>query len=247
MRLTEHVWLVGSGAMGFSITESHDCHVYLVSDGSEAVLIDTGAGVEPDAVLSQIARCEVPASAIHSIVLTHAHADHAGGAAALSSAIDARVCASPQVAEILRAGDAEQSSYLTMKAPGGYPEDYEYASCAVDLELSADEVLTVRQLELQVIASPGHSTGHLAYLLRRPDGIDLFCGDAAFALGRILLQDIWDCSLQDSTATVRRFAALRPDGLYPGHGAIAVQRGWEHLYSAFAEIEAGLPPRQLTF
>jgi hydroxyacylglutathione hydrolase len=87
----------------------------------------------------------------------------------------------------------------------------------------------------------------MSYALHRPDGVDLFSGDAAFANGRILLQDIWDCSIVDSTRTVRRLAGLKPDGLYPGHGTIAVTLGWHHLYSAMEEISAGLPQRQLTF
>jgi hydroxyacylglutathione hydrolase len=247
MKLTDNVWLVGSGAGGFSMTHPRDCHVYLVIDRGEAVLIDTGAGVDVDPILTQIDRCGVPRSAIDRIVLTHAHADHSGGAAALRKALNAQVLASPEVASCLRDGDERAASFDRMKGPGGYPDDYSFRACTVDAELTDGQRLTVGARVLEVLSTPGHSSGHMSYALHRPSGVDLFSGDAAFANGRILLQDIWDCSIVDSTRTVRRLAELKPDGLYPGHGTIAITLGWHHLYSAMEEISAGLPPRQLTF
>ena len=42
MRITEGIYLAGSGQFGLS--SDLDCHIYLVHDGDEAVLIDAGAG-----------------------------------------------------------------------------------------------------------------------------------------------------------------------------------------------------------
>jgi glyoxylase-like metal-dependent hydrolase (beta-lactamase superfamily II) len=247
MKLTDNIWLVGSGASGFSMTHPRDCHVYLVADQGEAVLIDAGAGVDVAPILTQIDRCGVPRSTINRIVLTHAHTDHSGGAAALRKALDAQVLASPEVASYLRDGDEQAASFDRMKRPGGYPDDYSFRACPVDAELSDGQRLTVGTLELEVLSTPGHSSGHLSYALHRAGVVDLFSGDAAFANGRILLQDMWDCSVVDSTQSIRRLADLKPDGLYPGHGTFALSLGWHHLYSAMEEISAGLPPRQLTF
>lgn len=245
MRLTEHVWLVGSGGAGFSITHPRDCHAYLIMSEGDAILIDSGAGIETAPILAGIQ--ESGAASVSRILITHAHADHSGGAAQLREALGATVHASPEVASYLRDGDAEKSGFAVMKGPGGYPEDYEFRSCAVDGELVDGQRLTVGAVEVEVVATPGHSSGHLAFLLHRPGGTDLFTGDAAFAQGRILLQDLWDCSVGESTRTIRRLAGLKPDGLYPGHGLIAVREGWFHLYSGMEEILSGLPPRQLTF
>jgi hydroxyacylglutathione hydrolase len=247
MRITDHIWLVGSGAAGFSITHPRDSHVYLVADGGEAVLIDTGAGVDVTPIITEIDRCGVPQEAIQRIVITHAHADHSGGASALRTALGAQVLASAEVAGYLREGDEHAASLDRMKQAGGYPEDYSLRACEVDGELADGQRLSVGSLQLEVLATPGHSSGHLCFALRRPFGVDLFSGDAAFANGRILLQDLWDCSVSESTRSIRRLAALKPDGLYPGHGTFAVDLGWHHLYSAMEDIAAGLPPRQLTF
>lgn len=247
MRLTDHVWLVGSGAAGFSLTDPRDCHVYLVADRDEAVLIDTGAGVNVPLILGRLDASGVSRSAVSRVVLTHGHADHAGGAGALRDNLGAEVLGSPEVAEYLRIGDEKAVSLDRMKGPGGYPDDYVLAPCPVDGQLVDGQRLLVGTLQLEVLATPGHCGGHLSFALHRPGGLDLFSGDAAFTNGRILLQDIWDCSISDSTASIRRLAELKPDGLFPGHGTFAVSTGWHHLYSAMEDILAGLPPRQLTF
>ncbi|MEU4191618.1 MBL fold metallo-hydrolase [Kribbella sp. NPDC026611] len=147
----------------------------------------------------------------------------------------------------MRDGDERAASFDRMKRPGGYPNDYSFRACSVDAELSDGQRLTVGALELEALSTPGHSSGHMSYALHRTGGVDLFSGDAAFANGRILLQDIWDCSVAESTQSIRRLVDLKPDGLYPGHGTLALTLGWHHLYSAMEEISAGLPPRQLTF
>jgi glyoxylase-like metal-dependent hydrolase (beta-lactamase superfamily II) len=245
MQLTEHIHLIGSGQMGFNLTNGLDCHVYLVHDGDEAVIIDAGAGVDIAPILDQIDRSGVPRGAIRRLVLTHAHGDHAGGARALHDALGVEVHASPAAAQYVRDGDEVRMSLDRAKGPGGYPEGYTFQACQVTGELAGGDRLAIGSLGLEVVETPGHCGGHLSYLLHRPGGTDLFAGDAIFALGRILLQDIWDCSVSESCETVRRLAAIKPDGLYPGHGVFAIQHGYNHIYSAWESIQAMVPPPQL--
>jgi hydroxyacylglutathione hydrolase len=245
VRLTDHIHLVGSGRVGFDLTNEFDCHVYLVADGGEAVIIDAGAGVDIEPILAEIDRSGIPRANVKCLLLTHAHGDHAGGARALHDALGVEVWASPEAAQWVRAGDETAISLDRAKGPGGYPMGYTFAACPVAGALVEGDRIAVGSLEIDVIATPGHCQGHLSYLLHRPGGTDLFCGDAVFWGGKILLQDIWDCSVTDSCATVRRLAQVRPDGLYPGHAAIAVQRGYNHIFSAMENIQALVPPPQL--
>lgn len=245
MKLTEHIELIGSGQIGFNLTDPLDCHVYLVHDGDDAVIIDAGAGCDIQPILDQIDRSGVPRDAIRRLLLTHAHADHAGGARALHDALDVDVSASPLAAQYVRDGDQRAISLDRLRGPGGYPDDYVFAACPVTGTLGDGERIAVGRLEVEVIETPGHCGGHLSFALHRPGGIDLFSGDAIFAGGRILLQYIWDCSVVDSCESVKRLTAIRPDGLFPGHGAVSIQRGFMHLYSAWEDIQGMLPPPQL--
>lgn len=245
MQLTEHIHLIGSGRVGFDLTNEFDCHVYLVTDGAEAVIIDAGAGVDIEPILAEIDRIGIPRDRITRLLLTHAHGDHAGGTRALHDALGCDVWASEQASQWVRDGDEVAISLDRAKGPGGYPEGYVFLSCPVAGELHDGDRIPVGSLEIEVIETPGHCQGHLAYLLHRPGGTDLFSGDAIFWGGKILLQDIWDCSVTDSCDSVRRLAKVKPDGLYPGHAAIAVNRGYNHIFSAMENIFAMVPPPQL--
>ena len=54
MRLTEHIYLVGGGDVGFGITHPLDSHVYLVTDGKSGALIDSGVGIDIEPILQNI-------------------------------------------------------------------------------------------------------------------------------------------------------------------------------------------------
>ncbi len=62
--------------------------------------------------------------------------------------------------------------------------DYQYGRA-----VNADQRWEVGRLEIEALATPGHTPGSMSYLLRDPSGIPwmLFCGDAIFAgeVGRI--------------------------------------------------------------
>ena len=97
------------------------------------------------------------------------------------------------------------------------------------------------------MATPGHAAGHLSYVLRRGGKTAAFCGDAFFFGGRILLQDTWDCSMQESIRTVQRLAELSVDGLYPGHLTFTVRNGRREVAKAMEHVRRLVPPPQLTF
>jgi hydroxyacylglutathione hydrolase len=245
MKITDQIYLVGSGRLGFDLTDEYDCHVYLLDGGDECVLIDAGAGRDVDAILARIVADGIALSRVRHLLLTHAHADHAGGAAALRERLGLRVAASPETAQFVRAGDEQAISRAAARLAGVYPRDYRFTACPVDVELRDGAVYQVGDLALAVIATPGHAVGQVSFGLRGPAGLDLFCGDTLFHGGKILLQNTWDCSVQDSCRSIERLAALDLAGLYPGHLAFAVQRGGRYVEQALGAIRQLLPPAQL--
>ena len=107
------------------------------------------------------------------------------------------------------------------------------------------DIVRVGSLTVTVVKADGHSQGHLAYLVDDGSHRALFSGDALFFGGRILLQNIWDCSLEESIATVKRFANLEFTQFFPGHVSFSVQDGKRHVDAAMTHIEQLLPPPQL--
>ena len=90
-----------------------------------------------------------------AILVTHHHADHTGGVAALRQATGAQVF-----------GPAHEVMPEPLTRLGG------------------DETVQVLGLTFQVIDVPGHTAGHIAYYCADMDGAPLlFCGDTLFSGG----------------------------------------------------------------
>ena len=245
MRITDWLYIVGSGQVGFRLTDDFDCHVYLLDGGHEYALIDAGGGRATAEIAANIEREGLDPQRSAALFVTHAHVDHSGGAAGLREQLRLRVAASSEVAQYLRIADERASSLDVAREGGVYPRDFGLSPCPVDQELADGDTVQVGDLTIEVLATPGHSSGHLAYIVRRDNMISAFTGDALFAGGTILLQNIWDCSLHESIRSVERLAALSLDGLYPGHAAFAVRDGRREVDKAIAAIGQRLPPRQL--
>lgn len=251
MQLTETVHLVGSGQNGFSLTDPLDCHVYLLDGGSELALIDTGVGRDVPAIVAEIEAAGFDPGDIAKIFITHLHLDHSGGAAELQKLSGAEIIASQDVAGWLESGDEEAASLVAARQTGMYPLENRLRPVASATGASDGDVIHVGSLAVTVVKADGHSQGHLAFLVDdcavREDGAQraLFSGDALFFGGRILLQNIWDCSLEESIATVKRFAEMEFTQFFPGHVSFSLQDGKRHVDAAMAHIIQLLPPPQL--
>jgi glyoxylase-like metal-dependent hydrolase (beta-lactamase superfamily II) len=243
MQVTERIHLVASGMHGFGLTHPSDCHAWLIDGGSEACLIDTGAGVDTGAVLARIDRSGVARERIRSAFVTHAHADHAGGAGGLREALGLEVVASPEVAAILRTGDERAASVDIGKAQGPYRPQYVYRAVDEVREVADRERIRVGEVEVEVVATPGHATGHTAYLVHDRSRADLVTGDTLLFGGLIILQNTWDCDLTTHLATMRRLGEHPHDGLFPGHLTFSVTDGARHVRTALAAMDrGGIPP-----
>lgn len=245
MKIADRIHIVASGRFGFSLTDDFDCHVYLLDGGSEYALIDAGGGRDIAGLLAQIEGDGLDPRRVRKLLLTHGHADHAAGAAALRERLGLRVCASPPTAQYVRDGDVRAISLDVAKQAGAYPSDFVFPACPVDDELTDGSTVRIGDLALDAIDTPGHASGHISFVLRRAGTTSVFCGDALFFGGRILLQHIWDCSLQDSIRSVERLAGLQMEGFYPGHLTFAVRHGHRQAEAAMRSIRELLPPPQL--
>ncbi len=235
MQIHERIHIVGSGISGFGISNETDCTVYLIDGAGEYALIDAGAGIQPERILKNIEKTGIDRMKISSIFLTHGHGDHSGGAAALSHACQAKVCALRETAEYVSTGNLEALSIREAIRAGMYAKDYAFDACPV-LPLEDGEKIKVGDLCLKVLRTEGHCSGHACYEMKFDKKKILFSGDAVFNYGKISLQAIWDCDLQKYIRTCRVLEQIRPDILLPSHGAFLMEKGYTYIEKAMEEI-----------
>lgn len=243
VRITDRVSLAGSGANGFGSSHPCDCHVWAIDAGTDdLILIDAGAGVDINPILRNLGRLDLR-NRRTTIFVTHAHADHAGGAGPLGDALHAEVAASPEAAAIIESADEQAASVDVGKRAGSYPEDYRLPRGRVHRLLQDDQVLAIGDCVVTVIATPGHSVGHLCYLIEHDGRRDLFTGDAVLFGGKIILQNTWDCELADQISSLHRLSTLDFEGFFPGHFSFSVSDGHRHINAALAPLaQGGIPP-----
>lgn len=142
-----------------------DNYLWLIHDATHAAVVDPG-----DAAAVEVALASQGLT-LAAILLTHHHADHAGGVTALAARWQVPVY-----------GPARES------IPG------------VTHRLSEGDTvaLSTPPVQLSVLEVPGHTAGHLAYVEAARDW--LFCGDTLFAGGCGRLFEGTPAQMTDSLA-----------------------------------------------
>lgn len=146
------------------------------SDG-QITLLDMGIHRSGPRVLAALEAIGAGPHEVTRLLLTHAHADHAGGAAQVSRATARGVSIHVDDAAAARSGVAARGSrgavgrLLTPRSVS------RFEAVTVAEELHDGQLLDVAG-GLRVIHTPGHSPGHAAYL-HEPTGV-LVTGDSIF-------------------------------------------------------------------
>jgi glyoxylase-like metal-dependent hydrolase (beta-lactamase superfamily II) len=224
MRLHPRIALAGSGEIGLS--DSWDCHIYLLDGGTELALIDAGGG-RPDSytrILRNIEADGYDPQRIRHILLTHWHVDHARGAAGWRERLGAPVYL-PE----------SERAYLEQGEAGIVP-------CPVDHGLQHGEQIQVGELSLEVIQVPGHSPGICAFLVDLDGYRVLFAADIVFIHGVIGLINYAGSELGPYREYLPRLANRQIDALLPGHLLFALNNGQRHIDLALKALQAGFVP-----
>ena len=242
MKITDDVYLVGSGRHGFSMTDDFDCHVYLIDGGDELAMVDTGARMGLDRIF-EIVRAEgFEPERITQLLITHTHADHAGGAARVRDRVGARVVCPAGEAKFLESGDEQAISLDRARDNGFYPADYHMEPCPVDQAVEHDDVLTVGPHAIRTLIVPGHSQAPACYLMETERATYLFSGDVVFCDGRIGLLNCAGSSLEAYREHIGRLAGLGVDVLLPGHTSLVLAHGQAHIDKAIDALNGLAPP-----
>lgn len=175
-------------------------HVYVLL-GERPALVDAGMPDSGPAVYEGLRALGVSPDEVALVLLTHEHADHAGGAPAFPNAL---LAAHPLAAAKLRHGDERATHARVPSEP--------------ELELYDRSLVHAGGLALRVLHTPGHTSGSIC-LYEELRGL-LFTGDTAFARGT--LTDLFASgSRGDHVASLQRLLALPVRLLLPGHGHVS--------------------------
>jgi glyoxylase-like metal-dependent hydrolase (beta-lactamase superfamily II) len=163
----------------------------LVGAGGSAALIDAGVG-ERDHLAAMGSHLIERRAQLDLVLVTHAHGDHAGGAAAIAE----------------RFPTARFAKYLWPDEDHRYPVTWHPLS-------DGDAVLAAGQ-SVEVIHTPGHTPDHLAFY-HRPSGT-AWTGDLVTQGGSVMIHWSRGGDLSEYLRSIRRMIALRPDRIFPAHG-----------------------------
>ena len=245
MRLHDNVYLVGGGDLGFGISHPVDGHMYAVASDGEIALIDVGTGLDIAATERELRADGLDPGAIRQLIVTHYHGDHAGGLGRWMDRLGhgVRALAGANGADAIEADDDETTCLAAGRRSGLYPSDYFAGPAPIAVRLHGGDGIAVGRLRIVAVDTPGHCRGHVSFLLATPSKAFLFSGDAVFWGGTVALQNVPDCSVQESAASVERLAALEFDALLPGHLTIALSNGKRHVNVAAEHFRAlRVPP-----
>jgi glyoxylase-like metal-dependent hydrolase (beta-lactamase superfamily II) len=199
-------------------------NLYLIIDPDGLTVIDTGlARSGPKLVLKAIAGLGRQPSDLKRILITHADPDHTGGAAELKAKTGATIFASKIEAEAIEAGvtSREVQGNALMKALFAVMGKVmmPLAPAQVDEVITPGQILPVLG-GLQVIATPGHTPGHVSFYA--PAHHILIAGDSLNASSGALKFDPapvhWDYAQGRESA--KREAALGATTVCCGHGNV---------------------------
>jgi glyoxylase-like metal-dependent hydrolase (beta-lactamase superfamily II) len=216
---------------------------YLVRESDSFTLIDTMIPGSAKAIID--AARAIASEPIARLLLTHAHGDHIGSLDGLAAALgQPQVAIGRREARLLPKKPAQDRSLDPGEAQcpvkGGFP-----GAATRPTHLLSDAELYG---SLRVVASPGHTPGHLSYLDER-DGT-LYAGDALVTVGGTVhvtgfgpwyfpLTTMATWHRPTALASARRLAELPIRRVAAGHGRI-VEGGPELLLEAVKRAEATL-------
>ena len=193
-------------------------NAYLVEEEDGLTLVDTAIPGSAKAIRAAAGKLGRP---IVRIALTHAHGDHVGSLDALASALpQAEISISARDARLLAGDKSLDPGEPESKLRGSYPG----TRTRPGRELRPGE----RVGSLEVVAAPGHTPGHVAFLDTRDR--TLIAGDAYSTLGGVATaakvnprfplpaMATWD--RPTALRTARALRALDPARLAVGHGDV---------------------------
>ena len=202
-----------------------NAYVLWLADRDDCVVVDPGT--EPDKILSFLDEKRLSPALI---LCTHGHSDHIAGNGALKSRW-------PACPLIIGAGDADKLTNADGNLSSGF--GIELVSPPADRMVNEGDVVEGAGLTFDVLETPGHSSGHVIFVLREHSPTQVLGGDVLFqgSVGRF---DLPDSNGRDLLHSIHEKLFRLPDDtvVHPGHGP-STTIGAEKRTNPFVGAPAG--------
>lgn len=210
--------------------------VYLIEDGNDLTLIDTGLESAADKILKQLHQYGYKSQNVKQILITHAHPDHIGGLPKVQAETGAEVISSEidrPVIEGKAPSPHAPKEHVSGLARFMIPKEETYfPPTTVTRTVQEGDILDIMG-GLHVLATPGHTLGHLTFW--QPDQKIAFCGDVIMCRPWMNLPfSAFTVDMETNKRSIRRLADLNASVMCFGHGSPLVKNTAEKI-RAFAQ------------
>lgn len=197
-------------------------NVFLVRDGGEGALIDSGFGDEESIKARLEFLKEHPDVKVRYIVLTHHHFDHSSGADQIRAATGAEVTIHPEELSFLRdwQGEAPQDIEIPEDQKELRAKIEKFREQAAEAEpvrvVNDGDEIAVGSLTLRIVHTPGHTLGSVCIYC--PQERALFTGDTALGLGTVAISPPPHGDMALYLQSLDKLKAYDSAVMLPGHG-----------------------------
>jgi glyoxylase-like metal-dependent hydrolase (beta-lactamase superfamily II) len=191
--------------------------------GERPILMDSGSPNDLPALTRQLAQHGIGLEEIALLIITHAHFDHAGSAAAIQQRAGCPVAAHRLEKDCLAQG--QNAAIIPIHPLGKMLMPFMGAGFfPVRADTLIDDTLdlTGYGVDAKVIATPGHTPGSLSVITGDKQAIvgDLIGG--GLLLGQFQpgkpRHHYWAVNRDDVQASLKRVFSFQPNKIYVGHG-----------------------------
>ena len=188
-----------------SLPFEENSYLAYLEGSREAIVIDPG--LEREQIFAEL---DERGLTLAAILCTHGHSDHIAGNAAMKER-------APDCPLVIGTGDAYKLTDPVANLSAGF--GIELVSPEADRTVDEGEVLDYAGIKLEVLDTPGHSAGHVVFVARDWQPVQVFGGDVLFS-GSIGRTDFPDGSFADLKKSIHEKLFTLPDDtiVLPGHG-----------------------------
>ena len=213
-------------------------NAHLVVQGQRYLLVDAGLAEEAERLDNDLREEGFDPAKLGAIILTHGHADHAGGALYFQQRYGTRIIAGRDE-QMMAVGHNDTLCPTDSRAKKRLPEDQAatYSPTRADLVIEAATPLgPLTGLEGQILPLPGHTAGSLVVQV----GDAVFVGDLfrGAILGSTAERHFYMCDLEDNRQDLAHLLLnLAPSAqlFFPGHFGPLTRQAVQALLDDWAQ------------